>query len=143
MVFCITQSNKAFFLFELLLESKQYLKTLLMSSLVVSVAESAEWKTVLVKTGWSLVASYGKGESVGLKTVFGKKGKVSFENTFITSSWYMGESTCPYSLNLDLLGLSFSAKNKGFLMLLVSKRSSSKSLVIKFKSIPNSYPMCT
>ena len=51
MVFCITQSNKAFFLFELLLESKQYLKTLLMSSLVVSVAESAEWKTVLVKTG--------------------------------------------------------------------------------------------
>ena len=65
----------------------------------------------------SSVVSYGKeGVSPGLKTLLVEKGKVSFENTFKSSFWYMFESTSPYSLKLLLHDLSFSDKNKGFLM---------------------------
>lgn len=51
----------------------------------------------------------------------------------------MSESTSPYTLKLLWIALSLSAKNKGFIMFKFSKSYWRKSLVIKFKYIPDSY----
>ena len=48
---------------------------------------------------------------------FCKNGKVSFENTYKTTFWYMSESTSSYTLKLLPLYHSFCTKNKGILML--------------------------
>ena len=65
--------------------------------------------------------------------------KVSFENTYKNSFWYMSGSISFYTVKQLQLGLSCSAENKCFLMFLFSKGSSRKSLVISSKYIPNSY----
>ena len=110
--FAILGVIECFLLYRLLEESKHYFKKF------VSEICSDEFRKSVKILVW--------------KRCCWKNSKVSFENRYKISFWYMSENINPYTW-------VFSAKNKVFFVFLFSKRSSRKSPVIKFNYVQNSH----